>query len=147
MQKNLGYKIMTKINKIVLKCRVKMVSIILAFPNSLEVHQYYPPTPTPNLLGSSVKWVGTMLQLQKLRFVFWASSGTCPTSVLRCGHTPGNQTLTQGGSPTLRRRRKGSWLLSSSLCPDPTSHTDPGHTSWKKMEGRCIFPRSRIILP
>lgn len=39
----------------------------VAFPNPLQVHQYYPLTPTPKLLGSSVKWAqilpGQELQL------------------------------------------------------------------------------------
>lgn len=49
-------------------------------------------------------------------------------------------------SPPLWRWRKDLDYSPSPLSW-PTFHTDPGHNSQKKMEGKCISPRSQVILP
>ena len=106
---------------------------------------------TWSLSGPSVKWVSTNPVESQDRKQVWSgfTMVTGSTSELTCGHTQGNQTLTQdktrtqGGSPALYSWKKRSWTPSHFPCPDTTCHTDPGHTSLQKMERRCIFHRSQ----
>lgn len=122
------------------KCKVKV-----AFPNPLQVHQYYPLTPTLKLLGSSVKWA-QILHSQELQLI-----GSEPTTAPALCQYLCVSTL-QATRPWLKEAAHlWRWRKDLDYSPSPLSwptfHTDPGHNSQKKMEGKCIFPRSQVILP
>ena len=130
-----------------------MVSIILASPNPLQVHQHYLCTSPEVYLGpqsnelAQIPYSLRNSNTSDLDLLWsWLHIRTYVWPYSRQSDPISRQDPNSGRQPKSLQLEKGIVTPLPSPCPDPTSHTDPGHTSLKKMERRCLFHRSQGIL-